>query len=616
MRASNQIIATAVAAALAACGGSGAFQLTSEDNNPDRLEAAFQKIGPARTGPVNATGKPLAVLVARTAPTRTIIAFDLDGKKELWRAQADVKSRVLVGRSFVANLEGQSDLVGRDVATGKVLWKTGVSGGRFVGATAEGDRLFYTVAGKSTWDLVAVDGRSGDELWRADSPGAIGTPAARGGLVFSPFLKQWLSVLDAETGEPLARIRGIDEEITFVRATGDQVYFGSKNGVFLLDRRAASGKKAQSTYGAAALPKEFIRVHYDWDAFDPVQADYSAYDRNRILWRAQPAGRELGFSGDRVVVHTYRFFFGFEAKSGALAWAYSHPRMDVVSSAHVGPVIGFVSMGGGIGALDPTSGKRVYAARIEAQLLGATFDADGWAPADASADDSQGAATATVLASIANDRDARFEDVKGFAVSALSKIGGGEVIGDLIALVQSEKTPPALYESAVEALVARRDPASLPALVAGLDVHHDYLENTRPRAVSALARAIASLGAKDLDPAQRGRAVDALIRHLQAPETASADLEGVIAALGAIGAGAEIAPVRGFLLMYRADPAYSNQVGAIGAAIDVLLARGGLAERELVSYVAEDPRSQGSVRDYASRALLQTTTTTARGGGS
>jgi hypothetical protein len=47
-------------------------------------------------------------------------------------------------------------------------------------------------------------------------------------------------------------------------------------------------------------------------------------------------------------------------------------------------------------------------------------------------------------------------------------------------------------------------------------------------------------------------------------------------------------------------------VGAIGTAIDVLLARGGLAERELVSFVSEDARSQGSVRDYAVRALMQT----------
>jgi outer membrane protein assembly factor BamB len=610
MRATGILVVTL----LAACGGSDAFKLTSEDNNPERLEAAFQKMGPARTGPANATGRPIAVMVARGTPGKTIIAFDLDGKKEMWRAPSDIRSRVLIGRSFVAHLEGQNTLIGRDVATGKVMWKAAVSG-RFVGATAEGDRLFYSTSGGSTWTLVAIDGRTGDELWHADSPGAIGTPAARGDLVFSPFLKQWLSVLDAGTGKPLARIRGIDEEITFVRATGDQVTFGSKNGVFLLDRRAASGKKAQSTYGSAALPKEFIRVHYDWDAFDPVQADYSAYDRNRVLWRAQASGKELGFAGDRVVVHTYRFFFGFDARSGALAWAYNHPRTDVVSSSHGGRVISFASMDGGIGALDPATGKRVYAARVEGQLLGATFDADGWAPADAAADDSQGAATSTVLASIANDKDARFEDVKRFAVTALAKSGGGQVIGDLIALVQSEKTPPALYESAVEALVERKDPASLPALVAGIDVRHDYLDNTRPRAVSALARAIASLGAQNLDPAQRGRAVDALIAHLQAPETATGDLEGVIAALGAIGAGAEVSPLRGFLLMYRADPAYSNQVGAIGAAIDVLLARGGLAERELVSYVAEDPRSQGSVRDYAARALLQTSTTSARAGG-
>src|SRR6185503_11281352 len=142
------------------------------------------------------------------------------------------------------------------------------------------------------------------------------------------------------------------------------------------------------------------------------------------------------------------------------------------------------------------------------------------------------------------------------------------------------------------------------------------LEGTKPRAVGALARAIASLGKKELDPQQRGRAVAALIAHLEAPETATTDLESIVAALGAIGAGAEVAPVRGFLLMYRADPSYSNQVGAIGTAIDVLLAGGGLAERELVSYVSEDARSQGSVRDYAARALMQTAPGPASGGGS
>jgi outer membrane protein assembly factor BamB len=591
----------ALAGLAAACGGSGAFKLTSQDNDPHRLQSAFARMGAPRKGPMNGDGRPMAYLVGR----QELVAFDLAGKRELWRVPASVTSKVVVGRNFLAHAEADRSLVARDPASGKVLWKEGLGARRLVGAAAGGERLFYTVGGQNRWDLVAVNGRSGSELWRADSPGALGAPAVRGGLVFSPFVKQWLSILDAESGDAVTRIRGIDEEITFVRATGSEVFFGSKSGVFLLDRRAASGKRAQSTYGAAKLPAEFVRIHYALDAFDPVQAGYSAYDRNRILWDARADGRQLRFAGDRVVIHTYRFFFGFDASSGRLAWAYSHPRNDVIGSAHLGPSIGFCSVSGDIGALDPATGARRYAARVRGQFIGVTFDADGWSPGESAGEPE---APATVLAAIARDKDARFDEVKRFAVAALAELDSGAVIADLIALIQSDNTPPALYEQAVESLIARKDPAGLPVIVAALDSRHDFLASSQPRAVGALARAVAALGKKDLDPAQRGRAVDSLIAHLWAPEPAAGDLERVIGALGAIGAGAEVAPLRRFLLMYRADPTFSQHVGAVGAAIDVLIDKGGLAERELVNFVADDPRSQDSVRDYASRALLQTTT--------
>lgn len=589
-----------LAALAAACGGSDAFKLTAGDNNADKLEAAFARMGAPRTGPMNASGRPVAYLVTRGG----IVAFDLDRKQELWQAATAVSSKITVGADFIAHTEKEKDLVARDPATGAVLWRKPLTG-RFIGAAADGPRLFYTTGGGSRWVLTAATGRTGDQLWDAESPGALGAPAARGGLVFSPFVKQWLAILDARTGDPLTRIRGIDEEITFVRATGDTVFFGSRAGVFLLDRRAASGKRAQSTYGSAVLPREFVRIHYGLDAFDPVQATYSAYDRNRILWDAHREGRALRFDGDRVVVHTYRFFFGFDAGSGALAWAFSHPRNDVIGSAHLGNAIAFCSSAGQLGALDPATGARTYQAKVSGTIIGVTFDADGWTPGEKVAAPEP---VATVLAAIARDPDARFDDVKRFAVAALGQQGSGKVTGDLIALIQSDTTPAALYEAAVESLVARRDPEGLPVIVAALDVHPDHLKGIQPRSIGVLARAIASLGKADLDPAQRGRAVDALIAHLRAPETATGDLEGVVLALGAIGAGAEIAPLRRFVLMYRADPTFSSQVGALGAAIDVLVTRGGPAERELVSYLAEDVRSQGSVRDYASRALLQTTT--------
>ena len=125
---------------------------------------------------------------------------------------------------------------------------------------------------KPMWYLIAL-GAGGTELWRADAPGTLGSPAARGGLVYMPFLTQWLTILDAQTGLTLARIRQTDEALNFVRTTTDGVFYGSK-GVFMLDEKSVSGTRAGATYGQAKLPGEFVRTVYHFDAFNPVMAAY------------------------------------------------------------------------------------------------------------------------------------------------------------------------------------------------------------------------------------------------------------------------------------------------------------------------------------------------------
>ena len=94
-------LALVVVAALAGCGGSQAFKLTADDNSPDKLEAAFARMGAPRSGPMNAKGRPTAYLVAGPRAS-AIIAFDLAGKKELWRVAAPVSSKVVVGADFIA----------------------------------------------------------------------------------------------------------------------------------------------------------------------------------------------------------------------------------------------------------------------------------------------------------------------------------------------------------------------------------------------------------------------------------------------------------------------------------------------------------------------------------
>jgi outer membrane protein assembly factor BamB len=599
------------AAVTSACGSSGSFGLTSDDNNQSKLKAAFAMMTKPAAGPRNATGKPLAFLVTRRQRSkkipRKLVAYDLQSNKELWRVEADVSSRVAVGRAFVAHRQGERSVVARDVTTGKQLWSKSVSG-EFLGLTADTKNVYYvtkTTSGKATWNLVAVSGASGAQLWAQTAPGQLGQPAARGGLVFSPFLNQWLAILDAKTGKQVTRIRGIDEQISFVRATSERIYYGSKFGVFLLDDNAYTGKRAQSTYGKAELPKQFVRPAYYWDAFDPIQTKYTAYDSNRILWRGHEAGGKLHFAQDQVVVLTYRFFFAFGSEKGKLRWAYNNPRNDAVGAEHTGKVIAFATTAGHVGALDPRTGKRVYFQQTEGPISGVTFDADGWQPNDPAAAQ-KGTSTVQALASIARDRDARFNQVKKFAITALAELPGAEVTRDLIALIQNPRTPQALYAKAVEVLVARKDAKGLRHLVEVLEVKHDFIAGNKPKTIGVAARAIGAMAKQKLDAAERGKAVQALLYHMRSPQTSADDLVHVIRALGAIGGGAELQPLRSFLLAYRADPTFSKQVGAVSATIDVLLEHGAARERELVAFVAGDARTQKSIRTYASRALKQT----------
>src|SRR5205814_2104526 len=104
-----------------------------------------------------------------------------------------------------------------------------------------------------TFRLLAYDGASGKELWHDDADGKLGAPVAQGGLVYTPYLAQWLTLVDGKSGAVLARLRGIDEQISFVRATSTLAYFGSHQGVFVLDARAASGKRDTASYGKVPI---------------------------------------------------------------------------------------------------------------------------------------------------------------------------------------------------------------------------------------------------------------------------------------------------------------------------------------------------------------------------
>jgi outer membrane protein assembly factor BamB len=584
--------ALAAAALVASCGQKTVFRLSSDENNPYALaETLARRELPTAPTPVNVARTPrLFAVAAGQGPARTLVAYDLASGNVIWKADADVQSRIAVGGDFIVAYEGKQ-LVARDQTRGAPRWRSTVPG-TFIGAAADRERAYVVYKDGAKWWLAGYSGDRGEELWRADGAGQLGAPAAHGGVVYVPFLMQWLSIVDGKTGEQLTRIRGIDEQISMLRVTSTVAYFGSKLGIFQLDTRSSSGKRLEATYGKVTIPPQLEGTTFGRDAYDPVQLAYTALDRKRVLWTtsSQPiTAGPMRLIGDTYAIHYFRFVLGFST-TGELRWAYSHPRVELVASDHTGHVIAGVSSTGDVVAIEPETGavRARKSLGTTGPVLGATFDADGWSPAGPA----EPIETVAALVAIARDPDARFDRVKELAVASLAKLQGPGVTEQLLVVLADARAPQRLKDLVVELLVQRRDPAALPVLTAQLAVKTDYLAQTEPEALGAVAKTIAGLAGVPVDPGAAAPVLVALQGHLDAGTTPTPDLVHVIAAMAAIGGGAERPALSSHLLLYHADDDLGGDAAWAKAIVAALDHRDAPGERELLRQVGADPRTQ------------------------
>jgi outer membrane protein assembly factor BamB len=620
---------------LAGCATDGARRA----GDMGEVGVALARLRPSGATPVNATGEPTAYLAYRGPSGPELGAFDLARSSLVWRQPGELTGRIEVGRAEIVHAArtpaGATVLVGRSGGTGEVLWRQELPGDqRLIGYAVDGDSAYYVARAFSATgthgqgSLTALDARTGALRWRHDlPPGDVGAPAARGGLVAVPSATQYVLLHDGGSGAELARILSIEQAASFVRALPEGIFFGSK-GVFRASPDTATASRKSEGYAQAALPA-FARPIYAPDMYRAEQGDYSAIDRNRVVWRpaadesvgggvgvgagALLGGRRMAFRDGLVFVHDFRFFFAIDAASGALRWAHAEKSSDAVASAHTGSALVYVTADGELGALDAATGRPVYRARIPGATMvrGATFDADGFggaAPgATGAAEPAQASPTlAETLAAILWDSDRRFSDALAtYVVDELGKLPGRAVTAELLKAVQA---PPAALaaparKKADEALASRRDPESADLFVAALAVRADYADDTHPTSVASIARAATAMRSKPV--------ALALADHLRRPETAPDTVVQISRALAAAGAVEALPTLRDFLCMYRGEPVFDGDPTALIAVATAILELGGPPDRQLLLFVAEEPRTVEPVRLHLRRALAATPTAAA-----
>jgi outer membrane protein assembly factor BamB len=563
----------------------------------------------ARSQPRPSAARSLAFLVLGGAAGPRLAAYDLGAARLVWTQPGEVTTRVAVGNDVIvhgAGAAGSPVVVARDIGNGAVLWQSALAGNeRLVGYDVDANAVYVVVqkmgaTKKGTAGVVvAFDPRSGKERWRHELPtGHVAGPAVRGGLLAVPVDSQYVILLDGASGGELAQVLSTAEAATFVRALPEGMFYGSR-GLFLLSPSTARGSRQSPGYLLAQLPA-FVRPFYWYDLYRPEQAQYSAIDRNHILWRVSVEGDRARFRDDTVVVHDYRFLFGFDATSGALRWAYSHPS-DAVASTDTGSVIAFVSNDGDIGALDRVTGARRYQARLPGEVVrAATFDAEGFSPTLTGAAAGAAPDLVATLGAIVADGDKRFPDLKLFAIDEIGRQPGREATGKLLDILGERGLTPLAIQKTSEALAARKDTQSADLLAAALRFHADYAEGRSAPPVDFLARAVGALG-----PSGRSVAPE-LVGQLRQPETPTPAAAQIVRALIATGAEESVPALRDFLTMYRGDPAHDADPSALIAAAEALIKLGGPSDRRLLLFVAEEPHTVASLRAHLVRALGET----------
>jgi len=609
------------------------FSIHATDNELRTLRptlARIKEVQKAAPAPHNGSGHAMVYVYAGperrgdkdlTQAEKTLYGYDLSEGKLAFAVPADVRSRFAVTEGLLAHREGDAELALRDARTGALRSRIPLLPGEtLAGLSADSGRIVFVTRApedknapgqrKSFVTAVAADGK---QAWRVAAPGSAGAPAAMAGLVAVPFRYQEVVILDAKSGAELTRIRQKDEQIGFVRAGNQGFYYGvGDKGVALLTEASIKAEKPAIAYAQPQLG-ERVRVFLNWDGYRSEQANFSAFDRNRLLWEGEPTAGKLGFRDGQAVLHSYRFFFGVNTEGGAVRWAYTQPRHNVMASDLSEQAVLFVAQDGELGALDRKSGTRLLSERIQLkpgqQVIGATFDAAGFAATGRGAPQPQAPLLET-LHGIIFDKDSSFVSVKLFAVQALGSLPAGkEATAELLRIVTAEGLPPELARAAGEVLIARRDRQSVDLLIASLKQSYDFLEDRRPRGLEILSRVAAALGAEESVPVLSERLLDP-----STPPAALKELVATLTELGTAGGGADgrgrvqgARALRDLLLLYRSAPTFQSDPVALQRAGEGLLKLDGEAGRRTVMFVALEPRTLAPLGTYFRKLLDDTT---------
>ncbi len=583
--------------------------------------AAASGCGGSHTGPktfstdwVDDQGKSIADVQARLRGARPGATADLvvsvagNGDKIIgtplgdgaqWSASHALDARPIIAGGVVV-VSGSNEVAALDAKSGKKLWARPTGGLPLLGAGDDGNLTAVTLS-RSGGSTLLIVGRDGSVKRQIETDKSLGAPAVVAGIVFVPWANQYVSAIDAATGDEIGRVT-LRDKVSRAIAIGGTLYFGEMAYVRFDDKivgasRGQANRVSIPTRELPGTPRMLVPGN------EKVAAVANARDRDRLFGRPDGASEPLAVDSGQFYGTYYRLVFGFESQKGRLSWVRTHPH-DMIGGEAVAGGIVLCDEEGKILALDAKTGQVAMEKPIGEPIKSCVVQADTYqTPRPSGAGPSLG----QQITDAVTVREATLATAQRLLVRELATLEDESATKTLIDIASDPRSVPVLVEDARAALATRRNGASY--MLAALGKHYDYLHDVlRSPPVGPIADALAAMK----EPA----AAPLVAAHLFDPAITDDDVKRAAGALATIATAKELPQLKQFFAMYRGTASSDEVALAVGSVAEAMLRLDAKGSRPMIEAAAKDPMTKEVAKTRLAALLTAAPATAAPAAGS
>ena len=507
-----------------------------------------------------------------------IIGTPLGGGSQ-WTATHALDARPIIAGGVVV-VSGGKEVAAFEAASGKKLWARPTGGLPLLGAGDDGNITAVSLA-RGDGSTLLIVGRDGSVKRQIETDKAIGDPAVVAGVVFVPWSNQYVSAIDASSGDEIGRVV-VRDKVSRALTIGGTLYFGEMAFVRFDDQisQASRGKANRVGLPSRELPGTPRLLVPGTEKVPPAA---NARDRDRLFGRPSGDSTPLGIDSGRFYANYYRLVFGFESQGGNLAWVRTHAHELIGGEAVQGGIV-LCDEEGRILVLDAQTGQLAAEKAIGEPIKSCVVHADTYqAPKPSTSAPSLG----QQITDAVTVREATLATAQRLLLRELATLEDESATKTLIDIASDPRSVPVLVADARAALATRRNGSS--HMLAALGRHYDYLHDVLSSPpVGPIADALAAMK----DP----KAAPLLAAHLLDPHITDDDVKRAAGALAAIGTDKEMPQLKQFFAMYRGTAPTDEVAVAVGSVAEAMLRIDPKGARPIVEAASKDSMTHPVVR--------------------